>query len=194
MGNALFCQSLRMGWSILFCLPKQNPRSQYRSWGMRFRRSNTTINGCPSLEYSQSRVSTLRKWTFSKNRLSGKIPDFNIINILDLSYNSFSGPIQLSVSNGTAITTLLLQGNQFTGFWPNSRLNWVNLERLDLRSLKYPFKLKWKSVDQNSTRNVQICLDQNAEHGAKSTERNYTNSIDDALKGSALDYRAIWEF
>ncbi|VFQ80107.1 unnamed protein product [Cuscuta campestris] len=106
-------------------------------------RSNLISGTLPS---DLTSLPTLRNLFLQHNNLSGHIPTFsNQLNILDLSYNSFSGSIPPSViQNLTQLTVLNLQNNSLSGPIPN-----ITLPRLKHLNFSYnhlngsiPFSLR----------------------------------------------------
>ncbi|VFQ74954.1 unnamed protein product [Cuscuta campestris] len=85
-------------------------------------------------EFTQVRYLLLHK-----NRYTGGIVESGITNLvnlsgLDLSYNDFSGPLPVEISQMTNLKFLFLSFNQFTGPIPSEYGNITGLQALDISS------------------------------------------------------------
>ncbi|KAG5544667.1 hypothetical protein RHGRI_017191 [Rhododendron griersonianum] len=80
-------------------------------------------------------LSGLRELNFSRNRLSGSLPNFSgylKLESLDLSHNSLSGTISLQLDGLVSLKILSLGYNHFVGKIPEEIANYSNLTSIDL--------------------------------------------------------------
>uniref|UniRef100_A0A453DTU9 Receptor-like protein 12 n=2 Tax=Aegilops tauschii TaxID=37682 RepID=A0A453DTU9_AEGTS len=106
---------------------------------------------CPPatiLDYSNNSFSSLlpnftlylgNKFSISRNKISGHIPNTvcdSTINVLDLSFNNFSGRIPCCLIEDGCTSVLSLRENHFEGVLPNNIKGQCMLQTLDLNGNK----------------------------------------------------------
>ncbi|KAH7846676.1 hypothetical protein Vadar_016871 [Vaccinium darrowii] len=107
--------------------------------------SNNQLSSIPSgfMTYCGN-LTGLRELYFSRNRLSGSLPNFHgflKLEYLDLSHNMLSGTINLQMNGLVSLKILWLQYNQFTGSVPTHLGKSMALEQLWLYGNQFVDKI-----------------------------------------------------
>ncbi|KAF7115180.1 hypothetical protein RHSIM_RhsimUnG0063000 [Rhododendron simsii] len=101
----------------------------------------------------------LKELNFSRNRLSGSLPNFDgflKLESLDLSHNSLSETISLQMDGLVSLKILNLGNNQFSGFVPTHLGKSMILERLGLNSNHFVGKIPEEIANYSNLTSIYL--------------------------------------